>query len=114
MKTTKKSELREWMDQQYAKRPGLKQRVDALMAEIEIEQELVALREARGISQSTLARMIGVSQPAIAKLESGKAKNVELKTLARYVAALGGRLKIEIVKNAPRPKVISLQKAAKA
>jgi transcriptional regulator with XRE-family HTH domain len=39
-----------------------------------------------------------VSQPAIAKLESGRVKNVQLKTLARLAAALGGTLRIEIVK----------------
>ena len=43
-------------------------------------------------------RMIGVSQPAIAKLESGRARNVELKTLVRYAAALGGRLKVDVVR----------------
>jgi DNA-binding XRE family transcriptional regulator len=50
-------------------------------SEMEIEQGLVALREERGVSQTALARMIGVSQPAIAKLESGRTRNVELKTL---------------------------------
>ncbi len=112
-KTRKKTELREWMDQQYAKDPELKQRVESLMAEMEIEQGLVALREARGVSQTILAQMIGVSQPAIAKLESGRAKNVEIRTLARYVAALGGRLKIEVVKDAPPIRVVSMRRAAK-
>ena len=55
-----------------------------------IEQSLVARRDEQGISQTALAQMIGVSQPAIAKLESGRAKNIELKTVARYAAALVG------------------------
>ena len=106
----KKSELREWIDQQYAKDPGLRRRVNELMSQMEIEQGLVALRQDRGISQKTLAKLVGVSQPAIAKLESGQAKNIELRTLARYVGALGGRLKIEIIKDTPGPKIIGLRR----
>ena len=33
----------------------------------------------------------------MAKLESEKVKNAKISTLARYAAALGGRLKVEIV-----------------
>ncbi|MBI2555611.1 MAG: helix-turn-helix domain-containing protein [Candidatus Rokubacteria bacterium] len=52
-----------------------------------IEQDLAPLREQRRLSQRDLARILGVSQPAIAKLESGKAKNLQLKTLLRWTAA---------------------------
>ncbi len=40
---------------------------------------------------------MGVSQPPIAKLESGTVKNLQLRTLVRMVTALGGRLQVEIV-----------------
>ncbi len=56
----------------------------------------------REISQSQLARMLGVKQPAIAKLEFGRVKNLELKTLVRYAAALGARVRIAIQKRSPR------------
>lgn len=65
---------------------------------MEVEQGLLALREERGVSRTPLAKMIGVSQPAIAKLESGRTRNVDLKTLVRYAAALGGRLKVDVVR----------------
>lgn len=106
----KKTELRGWIDQQYGEDPALRQRVNELMSQMEIEQGLVALRQDRRISQKTLAKMIGVSQPAIAKLESGGAKNIELRTLARYVGALGGRLKIEIIKDKPGAGIIGLRR----
>lgn len=61
-----------------------------------LEQDLIALRESQGVSQAQLAKALGVSQPAIAKLESGKAKNIELRTLVRAVSALGGTVKITI------------------
>src|SRR2546428_698322 len=46
------------------------------------------------------SRSLGVSQPAIAKLESGRAKNIELRTLVRAVSALGGTVKIQITPGA--------------
>lgn len=110
----KKSKLREWMDQQYARDPGLKARVEELLAEMELEQDLVALREERGLSQSTVAKILGVSQPAVAKLESEKVKNAKISTLARYAAALGGRLKIEIVAESKGRKVVGLRHRAAA
>lgn len=79
------------------------------MNEIEIEQRLAGLRQERGVSQSTLSRMIGVSQPAIARIESGRAKNVELKTLIRYAAALGGRLRVEVVREPRSPRIRRLK-----
>ena len=44
-----KTELRRWMDEQYGKTPSLKKRVEALVEEISIEQDLIALREERGL-----------------------------------------------------------------
>ena len=97
MATHRKSELQGWMDRKYAQNRGLKARVETLLNEMELEQDLVALREKRGLSQTAAAKLLGVSQPAVAKLESEKVKNAKISTLARYAAALGGRLKVEIV-----------------
>lgn len=112
MKTVK-SEVREWLDRKYEKNPGLRRRVEELLAEMELEQDLVALREERGLSQSQVARILGVSQPAIAKIESGRTKNLELRTLVGYATALGARLRIEFLRDSA-PKVVGLRRAAKA
>ena len=40
-----KTELRQWMDEQYRTSPGLKERVEALVEEMSIEQGLIALRK---------------------------------------------------------------------
>lgn len=73
--------------------------VDAELAALQVEDDLTRLREASGLSQRELARRLGVSQPFVAKLESGRVKNMELRTLVRTVAALGGELRVVI---APR------------
>ncbi len=99
-----RTELRKWMDEQYRKNAGLRRRVDALVEEMSIEQDLVALREARGLSQRALAALAGMQQPIIARIESGKAKNLELKTVARIAAALGAKVQIGLVTNGSRPR----------
>jgi predicted transcriptional regulator len=97
----RKSRFMTWVDQQIAARPALQAEVDAALTALRVEEALVRLRERSGVSQAALAERLGVSQPAIARLESGRVRNLELRTLQRYVVALGGRLKLEIVP-APR------------
>jgi transcriptional regulator with XRE-family HTH domain len=91
-----KADVMEWVDAQLVQDARLRDAVEARLAELRLEQQLVALRQARGLSQGQAARLIGVSQPAIARLESGPVRNVELKTLLRVVTALGGRLNLSI------------------
>ncbi|WP_328612864.1 helix-turn-helix domain-containing protein [Amycolatopsis sp. NBC_00355] len=55
---------------------------------------LAQLRDDAGVSQTELARRMGVSQPRISQLERGDPGQMELDTLARYIAALGGRMRV--------------------
>src|ERR1051326_718154 len=66
--------------------------VQQRLCELRIEQEIAALRQKRGWSQTKLAARAGVSQPFIAKIESGNFKNIELKTLVRIATALGANI----------------------
>jgi predicted XRE-type DNA-binding protein len=76
--------------------PHFRAEVDRMLNEMRIRQDLIALREARRLSQAQVAKMLGVSQPLIARIESGGVKNLELRTLARLAAALGASLNIRI------------------
>jgi transcriptional regulator with XRE-family HTH domain len=51
---------------------------------------LFELRKERGLSQADLAERLGVTQKRISAIE--RAEDLNLSTLERYVAALGGRL----------------------
>ncbi len=106
---SKKSPFMRWIDGQLQRDPQLRQRVEQALNEMRIEQDLAALREGQGVSQGQLARMVGVSQPAIAKIESGRVKNLQLKTLIRNAAALGGKVRIEIVKEGRPGKTLPLR-----
>jgi predicted XRE-type DNA-binding protein len=70
--------------------------VEAELQAMHIEQELVALRTASGLSQRQLAARLGVKQPVIAKLEAGKSRNIGLQTLVRAVKAMNGHIKVSI------------------
>ena len=59
-------------------------------------QHLTALREQAGLSQRALADRLGVSQPRIAAIE--RSKNVTVELLEQYVEALGGHLRVTVVK----------------
>jgi predicted XRE-type DNA-binding protein len=76
--------------------------VEAELQAMHIEQELVALRNASGLSQRQLAEKLGVKQPVIAKLEAGKSRNIGLHTLVRAVKAMNGRIEVSITPAARR------------
>lgn len=59
---------------------------EAMLAEMPLDE----LRQARGLSQKYLAEVLGVQQPAIAKLE--KRTDMYLSTLRSHIAAMGGDL----------------------
>ena len=68
----------DWIDKELADDPDFARDVDAELQAMRVEQELVALRQARGVSQRQLARMLGVKQPVIARIESGRSQNIGL------------------------------------
>lgn len=88
----------EWLDEE-TRRRGLEREVEVLFNEMMLEQKLAQLRRKRGISQSELAKLVGVSQPVIARIESGGVRNLTVGTIARTAAALGGRVEILITPN---------------
>jgi transcriptional regulator with XRE-family HTH domain len=57
----------------------------------QLAAELVARRQALGLSQTEVAARMGTSQSSVARLESGSS-DILLSTLERYAAALGDEL----------------------
>jgi predicted transcriptional regulator len=52
-------------------------------------------RQRLGLTQSALARRLDVSQSRISDIETGDLKKAEVQTLARYLRALGFRLRLD-------------------
>ena len=66
--------------------------VEDLIAEMKLEQQIVGLRQKRGLTQRQLAKLLGTSQPYVAKLESGRVKNLGVKTLVKCAQAVSIRM----------------------
>lgn len=109
----RKTAFMEWIDGQLEADPRLARKVDDLVNKMKLEQELTRLREKRGLSQRQLAKLLGTSQPYVAKIESGRIKNLGVNTLVKYARALGGSvtIKIEPDKRAVAARSARLRKA---
>lgn len=67
-------------------------RSDTRYREMVAEMPLNELRRARGVSQETLAKLLHIKQPNIAKLE--KRTDIYVSTLRATIEAMGGTLEI--------------------
>ena len=59
--------------------------------------KIAKLREKKGLSQQQMAALMGTSQQAISRIESGDYEGFTLKTLEKIAEATGTRVKIEFV-----------------
>jgi DNA-binding XRE family transcriptional regulator len=75
--------------------PARRERVETGTRALRLALALAAARERRGVTQATVADAIGTSQANVSRIESEQ--DVYLSTLARYVAALGGRLEVAAI-----------------
>ena len=102
MRKNRKEPFESWLKRALREDPALAARVEKRLAEMRIEQDLIALRQSRGLTQAQLARMLGVSQPAVAKMEA-QGGNLEIRTLARAAEVLDARLEIRLIAGSRGP-----------
>jgi len=76
--------------------PEFEREYAAADAEFAVIEALVRARTAADLSQAELARRIGTTQSAIARLEGGGV-SPSLSTLRKYAEATGTRLEINLV-----------------
>jgi transcriptional regulator with XRE-family HTH domain len=79
----------------WLKRPGYKKAYDDLAEEFDIARALIAARVEADLTQAEVAERMETSQSFVARLEGGSVKPT-IKSLQRYAAATGTRLKIEL------------------
>ena len=75
--------------------PEYKAAHDALEQEFAIANALIQARSEAGMTQKDVAEKLGVSQPAVARMESGK--NISIKAIARYAKAVGRPINLSIL-----------------
>ncbi len=86
---------RDYHDEQMQNDPEYRREYDALEDEFALARRMIEARAKANLTQAQIAERMGVTQPSVARIESGK--NVSLKTLGRYAKALGAEIKVEIV-----------------
>ena len=64
---------------------------------LQLAMRIAKLREKKGLTQAQLAKLMGTSQQAISRIESGEYDGFTLKTLEKIAEATGTRLKIDFV-----------------
>ena len=87
----------EWM-----KDPGYQREYEALEEEFSLVAALIEARTRAGLTQEQLAQRMKTTQAVIARLEGGGSKP-STRTLERYAAATGSRLKITFEPDQVRP-----------
>ena len=64
---------------------------------LKLAMKIAKLREKKGLSQQQMAKLMGTSQQAVSRIESGEYEGFTLKTLEKIAEATGTRVKIEFV-----------------
>jgi DNA-binding XRE family transcriptional regulator len=79
------------------KDPEFKRHYDEERQALKLAIKIAALREQKGLSQQELAKLMGTSQQAISRIESGEYEGFTLKTLEKIAEATGTKVKIDFV-----------------
>jgi transcriptional regulator with XRE-family HTH domain len=76
--------------------PAVKAEYDALEAEFDVARHIIALRKATGLNQRDFADRVGIKQPQLARIESGK-QIPKLETLMKLAAGAGYAIEVHFV-----------------
>jgi DNA-binding XRE family transcriptional regulator len=78
------------------KDPKFKAEYDRLEPEFALAREVISARVKAKLSQAQVAKRMGTSQSAVARIESGRSPS--LTSLRRYAKAVGSKLEIRLKK----------------
>ncbi len=79
------------------KDPEFKAHYEEKRQALKLAIKIAKLREKKGLSQQQLAKLMGTSQQAVSRIESGEYEGFTLKTLEKIAEATGTKVKIEFV-----------------
>ena len=84
----------ETFKQKMMKNPAVKREYDALEEEFALIGALLEARSRAKLTQAQLARRMGTSQSAVARLESGRTPSMA--SLRKYARATGSKVEIKL------------------
>jgi transcriptional regulator with XRE-family HTH domain len=81
------------------KRKGFKKAYEDLKEEYKLTREMLSARSRFGLTQETVAQLMGTTKSAVSRLEAAGKHAPSLTTLKKYAQAVGCRLEIKLVPN---------------
>ncbi len=81
--------------------PEVKAEYESLENEFELLDELLKARGEAGLTQEEVAKRMGTSRPAVARIEAGggsKRHSPSMATLRKYAEAVGCKLEVKLVR----------------
>ncbi len=79
-----------WAEITLQMKPGTRARMKTEAARLSGELHLAQLRKARGLTQETVAELLGVSQAEVSKME--RRRELYIGTLKKFIEAMNGEL----------------------
>lgn len=79
-----------WPEIKMRVKPGARARMEAEASRLSGELHLAQLRKARGLTQETVAELLGVSQAEVSKME--RRSELYIGTLRKFIEAMNGEL----------------------
>ena len=76
--------------------PAVRDAYDQMAAEFDLARELIAARVGAGLTQAELAKRMGATRSAVARIEGGR-RLPSIQTLLRYAGATGSRPVVKLV-----------------
>lgn len=84
------------LKKKWMRRPEFRRAYEAMRPEFAVARQLILARQRAGLSQAEVARRMGTTQSAVARLESG-ARLPALRSLKRYAEAVGCRVEFRVL-----------------
>ena len=81
-----------WTDIKARTKPETRRRIEAEVQRLSEDLHLSQLRKARGLTQETMAELLGVSQAEVSKME--RRTELYVGTLRKFIEAMNGELVI--------------------
>lgn len=86
--------LEKFIESQIKQKPELKEELEKAKRAVDIAMQVHNLRKERGLTQKQLAKLIGISQPNVARIESGDYTSYSFRTLGKVAKALNTNLNV--------------------
>ncbi len=95
------------LDKRMGDGPEIRKMIEEEMVNLRVAQAIYDLRTGAGLTQSQLAKLVGTTQPVIARLEDADYHGHSLNMLVRIASALNKDLDVRFV-DKPRRKRITV------